>query len=52
MEEKKPHPAYITAQSGDFYKANNITHSKYTNDGRKTYKMRGNPNRNKKNENL
>lgn len=30
-EEKKPHPAYITAKKGHKYKANSITHSRYVN---------------------
>ena len=38
-DKKKPHPAYITAEYGNLYKANNITHSEYLKNGRKTKKL-------------
>ena len=50
-KEKKPHPAYISARYGHKYKANSITHAKYTTDGFKTHDIYENPNklsRNKK----
>ena len=39
------HPAYITARYGHKYKANSITHSRYTTDGRKTFSILENPNK-------
>lgn len=44
-EDKKPHPAYITARYGHKYKGNSITHSKFTTDGFKTHKITENPNK-------
>lgn len=44
-ENKKPHPAYITAKYGHKYKANNITHSRMTTDGQPTYTLSENPNK-------
>ena len=43
--DKQSHPAYITARYGHKYKANSITHSRYTTDGRKTYPILENPNK-------
>ena len=44
-KEKKPHPAYITAERGNFYKANTITHSVFLNNGHLTEKIKENPNK-------
>ena len=43
-EDKKPHPAYITARKGHKYKANTITHSRYI-DGVETCLVGENPNK-------
>ena len=50
-DKKKPHPAYITAEYGNLYKANNITHSEYLKNGRKTKKLYENPNKRNNQEN-
>ncbi len=47
-KEKKPHPAYITARKGKRYKANSITHSRTTTDGRSTFKISENPDKTNK----
>lgn len=47
-KNKKPHPAYISAESGEFYKANTITHSKYTKYGEPTKHIKENANKNSK----
>lgn len=44
-KDKKPHPAYITARYKHMYKANLITHSRKTNDGKDTYLIGENPNK-------
>lgn len=44
-EDKKPHPAYITARYGHKYKGNSITHSRFTNDGLSTHIISENPNK-------
>lgn len=46
-KDKKPHPAYIFAQNGNFYRANTITHSLYTTTGEHTRRINENPNKNK-----
>lgn len=44
-QNKKPHPAYITARYGHMYKANSITYSRRTSDGKLTYDVFENPNK-------
>ena len=44
-KDKKPHPAYITAKCGHKFKANSITHSRKTTDGKKTIDIFENPNK-------
>ena len=41
--KQQPHPAYITARYGHMYKANSITHSRKTSDGKLTYDIFENP---------
>lgn len=43
--KEKPHPAYISAKCGHKYKANSITHSRKTSDGKLTYDVFENPNK-------
>lgn len=50
-KRKKPHPAYITAEYGNFYKANNITHSLFLRNGKITHKINENPNKRNNQEN-
>lgn len=50
-KKEKPHPAYITAKRGKKFRANSITHSRKTTDGRETFTINENPNKsNKKNK--
>ena len=49
--KKEPHPAYITAKHGHMFKANSITHSRRTTDGRKTYDIFENPDKLSKDKN-
>ncbi len=44
-KERKPHPAYITARHKHMFKANDITHSRYTNQGKLNYNIYENPNK-------
>ena len=44
-KNKKPHPTYITAKKKHMYKANSITHAKYTTDGKETISIFENPNK-------
>lgn len=47
-KDKKPHPAYITARYGHEYKANSITHARFTTDGIPTEKISENPDKTSK----
>lgn len=47
-EKKQPHPAYITARRGHMYRANIITHSRYTTDGQATHDVGENPDKTNK----
>nr|DAH47041.1 MAG TPA: hypothetical protein [Inoviridae sp.] len=49
--KKQPHPAYITARYGHMYKANSITHSRKTSDGKLTYDVFENPDKLSKDKN-
>lgn len=44
-KEGRPHPAYITARYGHKYKANTITHSKFTSNDCVTIYIGENPNK-------
>lgn len=44
-KNEEPHPAYITARRDHKYKANSITHSRFTTDGFSTHKIDENPNK-------
>lgn len=44
-KEGKPHPAYITAKYKHKYRANEITHSRTTTTGQKTFDIFENPNK-------
>jgi hypothetical protein len=43
--DKKPHPAYITARYRHMYKANCITHARFTSKGEATHMIGENPNK-------
>lgn len=47
-KEKQPHPAYITVRYGHRYRANSITHSRSTTDGKTNYDIIENPNKKSK----
>lgn len=47
-EKKQPHPAYVSARRGHMYRANIITHAKYTTDGQKTHDIGENPDKTNK----
>lgn len=49
--KEKPHPAYISAKCGHKYKANSITHSRKTSDGKLTYDVFENPDKLSKDKN-
>ena len=41
----KPHPTYISARRNHMYRANSITHARFTTDGKKTFDILENPNK-------
>lgn len=51
-KNSEPHPAYITARYGHKYKANSITHSRFTTDGLATHIIDENPNKLSKDKRL
>lgn len=44
-QNKKPHPAYITARWKHMYRANSVTHARRTTDGFETLVIDENPNK-------
>lgn len=48
-KEKRPHPAYVSAKKGNKLLANDLTHARWTNDGKKTHDIEENPDKRNRN---